>query len=74
MNAVYLLILFAIVILLHDVNSNTKCPAKNIAGCWCTTISINCRGEYTGKYIPSFRKSNTSYEVNYNTFTYILFT
>ena len=73
MNVVYLTTLVSIVILLHYVISDTRCPADGIVGCWCSGNHIECNRDYTGDDVPVFSNSNDVYEwVSYKLYTYIM--
>ena len=63
MNVVYLTTLVSIVILLHYVISDTRCPADGIVGCWCSgDDGIDCRSGYTGDDVPVFSNSSDVYK------------
>ena len=75
MNVVYITTLVSIVILLHCVISDTRCPADGIVGCECSVIvnAIDCRNEYTGVDIPVFSNSSEFYQwVSHRLYTYIM--
>ena len=62
MNVVYLTTLVSIVISLHCVISDTRCPVADIVGCWCNDANIiGCRRGYTGDEVPVFSNSSEVY-------------